>query len=461
MHDEEKNSQSRRSILLVPLLIFSLGIALGALRVQMSAEKVAYLCKSACTFTATIVSSPESKDEYQTFVIRPEDRDESTHDILVRVPLYPRYDVGSTISITGIVREPTKILPHNGGQAFDYASYLATKSIGSVVYYPRIEILDGDAHDVPSLLIRWKDDLVSRINMYVGQPASSLASGMLFGASSLTKELQQTFRVAGLSHIIVLSGFNIAIVISSILFVFAFLPLVLRVILASFSVILFVIMVGAEPSVVRATLMVFVSLVALLLGRTYVSRQALMLSLFAIVMYSPESLLHDVSLHLSFLATAGIVYMTDIFDELFTKVHSQLIRSTLATTLAAYIATTPYIMHTFGMFSLYSLISNVLVVPLVPLAMLLSFTVVVLSYIGETLAYIVGYLNTLLIDIMIFVAKGIAWLPYSSLTISISYLGMISMYIVIIIIVAFLTRKKIDETVVTKEGVVISGIMKY
>jgi competence protein ComEC len=132
---------------------------------------------------------------------------------------------------------------------------------------------------------RWKENLISRIEMYVSSPASTLASGMLFGASSVSRELAQTFRTAGLSHIIVLSGFNIAIVIASILFVLAFLPLFLRITLASISVIVFIIMVGAEPSVVRATLMAFIGLLAMLVGREYVARHALILSFFVIVMY--------------------------------------------------------------------------------------------------------------------------------------------------------------------------------
>jgi len=63
--------------------------------------------------------------------------------------------------------------------------------------------------------------------------------------------------------------------------------------------------------VIRATLMSFVGLLAMLLGRAYVAKQALILSLLAIVMYEPYALMHDVSLHLSFLATAGIVYLSE------------------------------------------------------------------------------------------------------------------------------------------------------
>lgn len=456
-------SITRTSRLSVPfvMLLFSLGMAIGLLRVQMVEEQYPYVCDGVCTFDATIISNIETKNEYQVFTVRPHDADQAVMNVQVRVPLYPRYQIGETVTLTGATKVPEVIMPHGDKKVFDYASYLGAHDIGSEMYYPGVEVIDTEAHDVISYLGRLKESFVSKIDTYVSAPASSLASGMLFGASSMSKELTDTFRAAGLSHIIVLSGFNIAIVISFILVCFSFVPLGIRVLLAGISVIIIVFMVGGEASVIRATLMAFVALLATLIGRKYAAHQALILSLFCIVMYTPKALLYDVSLHLSFLATAGIVYMTSVLEKYLTQPKSKVIRELSITTLAAYLATLPYIMYTFGKVSIYALVANMVVLPLVPGAMLLSFLVIVVSYVSETLSLLIGFIDTILINCIIFVARTVEALPFSSFSVTVSYRVMFVLYGVGVAVCFYLMNKKRNETKVTNSGEPLTDIISY
>jgi competence protein ComEC len=457
--------------------LFSFGIVVGIMRVQLVEEVYPYVCESACTFTARVISTPETKDVHQTFRVTPltqdGEEDKSIQDVLVRVPIYPRYQIGDTLSLSGVLRLPDVIMPHGENNAFDYKSYLSTKHVGSVMYYPSVEVVDAGAHDVRSILGRVQVDMVSRLTMYVSQPASTLASGMLFGASSMSKELTDAFRTAGLSHIIVLSGFNIAIVISFILLVCSFLPLVFRIAFASTSVVLFVIMVGGEASVVRATLMAFVALLATLLGRQYVAHQALIISLLAIVMYVPQSLIYDVSLHLSFLATAGLVYFSPVLQNYLINIKSKSLGELVVTTASAYVFTLPYIMYTFGTVSLYALLANIIVVPLVPLAMLLSFLVVGVSYISTHIVLFIGLVDSLLLNLIIYVSHVVGELPLASIKLSLSSSGAIVMYIFLICFTGYLyqhhLRKEDSETHATNNkntslndsNTIISGIIRF
>lgn len=434
-------------------ILFALGLVVGILRVQFLEEKTPFVCEVSCTYDARIVSSPETKDVYQTVVVRPLENTNDMYDVQLRLPLYPRFERGETVRVSGKVTVPGVIAPHGEKKSFDYAAYLHTKDVGSEMMFPKVEVLDTEAHTVPDHLGRWKEDLVVRTNTFVSSPASTLATGMLFGNSSMSQELKDTFRAAGLSHIVVLSGFNIAIVITSILFVFAFLPLFLRIALASLCVIIFVTMVGGEASVVRATLMAFVALLATLVGRAYVAKQALTLSLLSIILYEPHALLHDVSLHLSFLATAGIVYASEPLKNLLErKITSPTFVELLTTTLAAYFATLPYVMYTFGTVSIYALLANMIVLPFVPFAMLLSFIVVVLSYMSNTLALVVGYMDTLLLDLILFIASIVTRLPYASLQVTLPFVGMILLYTLLGLSLIYVVRRKNETPVTTPDG---------
>jgi competence protein ComEC len=429
-------NRARGVSLALLIFLFSFGVSIGVVRVQSVEEKTNYVCETSCTFEARVTTSPRIKDAYQVFTVTPKTEEDTALDIQIRVPLYPEYRVGDTLLLSGKVSLPRTTFPHGEEATFDYAAYLQTKHVGSEMLFPKVEVVGSGPDSVNDSLARLKDGLVSRIDMYVLSPASTIASGMLFGNSSMSKELVETFRTAGLSHIVVLSGFNIVIVISAILFVFAFLPLLLRTILAGVCVLIFVTMVGGEASVVRATAMAFVGLLATVLGRPYVAKQALLISLLLIVMYEPYALLHDVSLHLSFLATVGIVYGSEVYKKVFlllvekitSRVPPLYISEIIVTTLAAYFATLPYVMYTFGTVSVYALLANMLVIPLVPLAMLFSFLVVVTSFFSEWLSLAVGFIDSVWIGGMLFVAEGIARLPFASLSFTVSFTHMCMMY---------------------------------
>ncbi len=463
---ERKNNSTGRVIFIsLVTALFSFGMFVGIMREQLIEEKIQYTCESICTFEAVVISSPQSKDAYQTLIVRPSTENKNSLDVQVRTALYPKYEIGEKLLITGKVNIPKIISPHTGEKgsrkSFDYGAYLLTKNVGSQIVYPKIEILDTEAHTVSALLGRWKEDMIHRLEMFVSSPNDALASGMLFGASTMSSEFIQLFRVAGLSHIVVLSGFNIAIVIASVLFVLQFLPLVLRIFLASMSVIIFVVMVGAEASVVRATLMAFIGLLATVLGRPYVAKQALIISFLFIILYEPYSLLHDVSLHLSFLATAGIIYLTPISEKIFARVATVSVKEMYVTTFSAYVITVPYICYVFGSVSIYALLANLLALPLVPIAMLLSLLVVLASYVSSTLSLMIGFVDSVILSVIRAIAETVGYLPFSYFSITISFQMASVLYLGLLGGVLYLERKNIDETNVTKHEGILTDIIFY
>jgi hypothetical protein len=122
-------------------------------------------------------------------------------------------------------------------------------------------------------------------------------------------------------------------------------------------------------------------------------------------------------------------------------------------------------MYTFGTVAIYALITNILVLPLVPVAMLITFFVVVSSYISHTLAMFIGYIDTLLTGIIIGVARITEQLPGSSTLVSFSFWMMLFLYGVIIVgyvsLIMWMNKKKHDETLVTKNDEIWSGVISY
>jgi competence protein ComEC len=153
--------------------------------------------------------------------------------------------------------------------------------------------------------------------------------------------------------------------------------------------------------------------------------------------------------------------MSDSLKMLFSKIRNDSLKEIFVTTTSAYIATLPHLMWSFGAVSLYALIANSLVLPLVPWTMLLSFLVIVFSYISPALASVLGYLTTLLCSYSITVAQFVEMLPYASISGSTSFPVMLTLYLIIVFTLYCFIRVKKNETLPTESNEVLSGIISY
>ena len=119
-----------------------------------------------------------------------------------------------------------------------------------------------------------KKSFVQKINSLIKEPESALLNGLLLGAkNSLGQAWQDNFRVAGVSHIVALSGYNITIVAVGIMTILAFLPRFLAVSFGVLGILLFTIMTGGGATVVRAAIMALLVLLAKMTSRkTDISR---------------------------------------------------------------------------------------------------------------------------------------------------------------------------------------------
>ena len=120
--------------------------------------------------------------------------------------------------------------------------------------------------------------------------------------------------------------------------------------------------------------------------------------------YSPLSINYDVSLHLSFAAVIGIIYLQKWLHSIFKSVPNIFeIREALVLTCAALIPTLPIMVINFGQFSILSVFANILVTWTIPIAMLGGFLSIIVYYFFPFIAQIIAFFTWLLLkwDIMI------------------------------------------------------------
>jgi len=159
------------------------------------------------------------------------------------------------------------------------------------------------------------------------------------------------------------SGSNVAIVVGTTALLVSGLALPLRVIACGLALGLFVLVVGPEPSVLRASVMGLVGLLALAAGRRAEPLHALGLALIVLLTLRP-GLVSSVGLHLSVAATAGIVLFSGPIRRALGRLP-RFVSLGLAVTLSAQFAVAPVLIGTFGELSLVAPVANLLAIPAV------------------------------------------------------------------------------------------------
>jgi competence protein ComEC len=212
-----------------------------------------------------------------------------------------------------------------------------------------------------------------------------------------------------------------------------------------------VIMVGGGASLIRATLMAYVALLAMAIGRKYDALTALFFALLVYVAITPEAILYDVGLILSFLATLGIILLFEQIDEKLNKYISiESVRSIVSATTSVMITTTPFLVYTFGTFSLYGLLANILALPLVPILMATTFLLLCTSFI-PLVSHILSFIRYAISSLILFISKMIAVLPFASLSISISLQTMYILYVSMLIVYLYIKYSKKEDKIRVSE----------
>lgn len=331
--------------------------------------------------------------------------------VLVSVDRLPEYSYGDMVKITGSLKTPVEF------EDFSYRDYLSRFNIFSVMYSPRIQVLETSQGNLfYAKIFDWKRGLEDRINRIYPEPNSSFLAGLLIGARrSIPESVMSDFNITGLTHIIAISGYNITIIIVFIMGMLRFLPRKIAFYIAIVGIIVFTIFVGASAAVVRAAIMGILGLIALNYGRQSDVTVSILLTATLMVGWNPKILVYDVGFQLSFLAVLGLVYVAPFFDKWMQKIPETLgLREALQMTLSAQVTAVPLILLNFERLSLISPIANILVAPFIPLAMLFGFVSILVSFVSFQLSLVVGFLAFIFLEIILYLNKWLAVIPYAS-----------------------------------------------
>lgn len=186
------------------------------------------------------------------------------------------------------------------------------------------------------------------------------------------------FSSSGTAHLLAVSGLHVSVLLAFLLNLLKKLrvkPLIMCI-TAGFFLIFYLFLTGFSPSVVRAAIMAFASMVALVSGMRYDPLNSLCFAAWAITAVNPLRI-YDISFQLSFSACFGIIAF---YRPSKTRV-GELLLSPIKLTAATTVSTLPFVLYSVGKVSVLTLLGNFILVPLATLSLTLLFACLVVAFI--------------------------------------------------------------------------------
>ncbi len=314
------------------------------------------------------------------------------------------------------------------------------------ISFSDIDVLARSTSTIENL----RREFIAGMQNALPEPAASFATGLLIGQRSLLPDrVSEVLLVAGLTHIVAVSGYNLTIIVRAVRQVLKRFSRFQILALSSALIYIFLLITGYSPSIVRASLVSMLSLVAWYFGRQFKPLLLILLAAAVTGFLNPYYVWADIGWYLSFLAFFGVLVLAPLLQtRFFGQRKVPLLGAVAIESFAAQLMTLPLIMMIFGRISLVGLIANIIIVPLVPYAMLFG---VFSGFGGMFVPTIAGWFALparLLLNLMLWLAAWFAKWPHAQIDKTISPGSLAALYG--IIVVALIGLKKRAQSVKIK-----------
>lgn len=395
------------------------------------------------TVRGTVVREPEVRDRAINVTVDVDQiqlRDGTLREVdglvLVSAFRFPLIEYGTELKLEGRLQTPFE------DWAFSYKEFLAQEGIYSTMFLPQVEQGDFAGQPLRRDLLRFKDRARDTLYSVLTDPQASLLNAILLGDDNgMSDNLKDQFRFVGLSHLIVVSGFHVSILM--VVFLAILDPLLgwRGAVFATIGLlIVYAALVGANTSVIRAVIMGTLYLIGTrLLGRPNSSLGALALA--AIIMSLLDPLAPwNIGFQLSFMATLGLILFAGPLDRWATRqIRSAIESSALANliaypvrivlvSLAAQLLTIPLVAYHFQQIPLLSLLSNLLVVWAQPLAMVIGGLAILCGFVSTALGQAIGFVASLFLGWTLWAVRLVAGFDFASIPVTINVYALLVLY---------------------------------
>jgi competence protein ComEC len=304
-------------------------------------------------------------------------------------------------------------LPRPAADGFDERAWLARQGIHVVVRADRWQGV-GRRGGVAGLGDSLRRRLARDIAPGLTGEQRALVGGLVLGEDEgLSPELRTAFRASGTYHLLAVSGSNVAFVVAGTLALvwLAGLSRLTGEAIAVVVIALYVLVVGWQPSVVRAAVSGALSSLAWLAARPRDRWYFLLLGALVLLVWNPACLF-DPGFQLSFAAVISIFLLARPLERRLAGYPlPRFLRGIVAVSLACSLATAPVLLLAFRTLPVYGVLGNALVEPAVPLVLVLALVCALLAPVALPAAQALALVEGLVVSYIGLAARAVGMLP--------------------------------------------------
>ena len=356
------------------------------------------------SFDATIIEELKDTNYYKAFIIKGENSIFKNKKFI----LYTKQDLefGCKVFLKGEFYLPNESRNYKG---FNYKKYLQSNKIFGTIKAKKIEVISKDNVDILSKVnssIRTK--IINNIKKIMPDEEGAVLIGVLLGDKTyIEDDIITSFRDSSLAHILAISGLHVSYIIIGISFLISKTKVSKRwgYILTIIILILFLFLENFLVSVSRACIMAIVAIFSNLLHQKPDIINTIVISILIIISNNPF-VIYSVGFWLSYLGTAGVIFLTPILENLFLKLKvAKSLAKVISVPIAAQVAIWPVMCLCFNKISLTFLISNLLVIPILGIIIIGGFILVFISFIWIDFAKGLSIILKFFLKLLILISK--------------------------------------------------------
>lgn len=314
----------------------------------------------------------------------------------------PDLKIGNNVEIYGKPRKPSA---GTNPSQFNYRAYLAHKNTFTVFYGEGNCFKIVQNKETLNKKLFWKaiqtldktrENILLKHKKYIKSPNYEILGGVVFGDDAVNppEDIKEKFKNSGLMHLLAASGLNVALIFGIWWFVGSKISLGYRATIVSgiLLVLIYSVMTGLPPSILRAALMLLFVLIGKLFDKSANSLALVFFVGLILLIFNPQ-MIFDVGFQLSFIVTLGLIYCMDNvskslvdlnkkykeaikenkFKKYLKKVTPIGIVETFCVPLVAQISVIPLQLYYFNTFTPYSFFANICILPFIGIVSFFGF----------------------------------------------------------------------------------------
>ncbi|AHK40494.1 DNA internalization-related competence protein [Bacillus anthracis str. SVA11] len=330
---------------------------------------------------------------------------------------------------------------------FNYRDYLYKQNIHFILEATYISECRKTSLSLVQWILLLRQQAILGVTEMFPEQSGAFMNALLFGdRQQMTFEVEGQYQQFGLVHLLAISGSHIVLLMVIVYFILLRSGVTrgIATVCLIFFIPIYMILAGASPSVIRASITGVLMLIAFMCSIRLSSLDALSITAICMLIFDPY-LVFNIGFQFSFVGSFALLLSAPLLLES----GNGVIRNSIYISLISQLVSTPILLYHFGYYSPYSIFLNILYVPflsliVLPCSIIILICLPIIPFLAKSFANVLSIGLNLSNDFLSYCES----LPFTRLNFGQTPILLVALYCVSIISVLMVWERRISKGMV-------------